>query len=72
MDIPRVGVVELVRDAPDDIQDRWLRIRVDDAPEEILRYGETLRHDVPRRKVSGATTFPVPCGEVSPRSTGLS
>lgn len=40
------ATVEIVRDTPDDIQDRWVRIRVDDGPEEILRYGQTLRLQV--------------------------
>ena len=37
------STLEIVRDAPDDVQDRWVRIYIDDGPEEILRYGETLR-----------------------------
>ncbi len=43
----QVGQIELVRDTPDDIQDRWLRVRIDDSPEEILRYGEVLSREVP-------------------------
>jgi hypothetical protein len=37
------ATLEIVRDTPDDVQDRWVRIYVDDDPVEILRYGETLR-----------------------------
>jgi hypothetical protein len=40
------STIEIVRDTPDDIQDRWVRIFIDDAPKEILRYGETLRRRV--------------------------
>ena len=46
---PRVGrtaTISITRDTPDDIQDRWIRITIDDQPEEILRYGETLTRDV--------------------------
>ena len=32
----------ITRDAPDDVQDRWVRITVDQGDEEILRYGLTL------------------------------
>jgi hypothetical protein len=32
----------ITRDAPDDVQDRWIRIFIDDLPVEILRYGEVL------------------------------
>jgi hypothetical protein len=35
-----------VRDAPDDVQDRWVRLYLDDAPVEILRYGQTLRREL--------------------------
>jgi hypothetical protein len=28
------------------VQDRWVRIFIDDTPEEILRYGETLSREV--------------------------
>lgn len=39
--------ITIIRNAPDDVQDRWIRIYIDDRPEEILRYGETLTRDVP-------------------------
>jgi hypothetical protein len=37
------ATIEIFRDTPDDVQDRWVRIFVDDRAAEILRYGETLR-----------------------------
>lgn len=40
------ATIEIVRDTPDDVQDRWVRIFIDDAPAEILRYGETFRRRV--------------------------
>jgi hypothetical protein len=40
------GIIEIVRDTPDDVQDRWVRIYIDDSPKEILRYGQTLRRQV--------------------------
>jgi hypothetical protein len=40
------ATITITRDAPDDVQDRWIRIYIDDLPEEILRYGETLRRVV--------------------------
>ena len=40
------GVITITRNAPDDVQDRWIRIVIDDSPVEILRYGEVLRRDV--------------------------
>jgi hypothetical protein len=42
-----LGVVEIVRDTAMDIQDRWVRVRIDDGAEEILRYGHRVRFDVP-------------------------
>ena len=39
-------VIQIVRDTPDDVQDRWVRIYFDDGPEEILKYGATLRREV--------------------------
>jgi hypothetical protein len=41
------SIIEILRDTTDDIQDRWIRITIDDAPVEILKYGETLRRQVP-------------------------
>jgi hypothetical protein len=40
------ATLEIVRDTHDDVQDRWVRIYIDDRPKEILRYGETLRRVV--------------------------
>jgi hypothetical protein len=40
------GTLEIVRDTPQDIQDRWVRLYIDDAPAEILRYGETFRREI--------------------------
>jgi hypothetical protein len=45
-DVAPPAVVEVFRDTPHDIQDRWVRIFIDDQPEEILRYGETLRREL--------------------------
>lgn len=44
------ATVEIFRDSPGDIQDRWVRLYIDDDPAEILRYGETFR----RRLTPGA------------------
>jgi hypothetical protein len=41
------ATVEIIRNAADDVQDRWVRIHFDDGPAEILRYGETLRRELP-------------------------
>lgn len=40
------ATIEIFRDTPDDVQDRWVRIFIDDSAAEILRYGETLRRQV--------------------------
>ena len=40
------ATIEIFRDTPEDIQDRWVRLFIDDSPAEILRYGETLRRNV--------------------------
>ena len=40
------GVIEIIRDTADDVQDRWVRIYIDDSPKEILKYGQTLRRVV--------------------------
>jgi hypothetical protein len=42
-----LATIEIFRDTPDDVQDRWVRVYVDDAAAEILRYGETLRRQLP-------------------------
>lgn len=36
------ATLTITRDSPDDVQDRWIRVFVDEAPEEILRYGEVI------------------------------
>ena len=41
------ATITITRDSPDDVQDRWIRIYIDDLPKEILRYGETLTREVP-------------------------
>jgi hypothetical protein len=41
-----LATITITRNAPDDIQDRWVRILIDDTPEEILRYGEVLTRQV--------------------------
>lgn len=40
------ATVEIFRDTQDDVQDRWVRLFIDDEPAEILRYGETFRRQV--------------------------
>jgi hypothetical protein len=40
------ATVEIFRDTQDDVQDRWVRLFVDDDPAEILRYGETFRRQL--------------------------
>ena len=40
------ATIEVFRDTQDDVQDRWVRLFVDDDPAEILRYGETFRRQV--------------------------
>jgi hypothetical protein len=40
------ATVEIVRDTSDDVQDRWVRLFVDDDPPEIVRYGETFRREL--------------------------
>jgi hypothetical protein len=53
------AIVEVFRDTPEDIQDRWVRIYVDDEPEAILRYGETLRRELPpgRHRIKAHNTL---------------
>ena len=41
------ATLTIIRNAPDDVQDRWVRLFIDDGPEEILRYGETLTRALP-------------------------
>jgi hypothetical protein len=43
---PSPATLEIGRDTADDVQDRWVRVYIDDHPAEILRYGETLRREV--------------------------
>jgi hypothetical protein len=40
------ATITITRNSPDDVQDRWIRIFIDDTPEEILRYGEVLTREV--------------------------
>ena len=44
--MPDHAFLEIIRDTPDDVQDRWVRISIDESPEEILKYGQTLRRAV--------------------------
>jgi hypothetical protein len=41
-DIQPYATLTVVRDTPDDVQDRWVRLWVDGKFWEILRYGQTL------------------------------
>jgi hypothetical protein len=51
--------IEIFRDTPDDIQDRWVRLFIDDGGAEILRYGETFRTQVPpgRHRIKAHNTL---------------
>jgi len=42
---PEPATITIFRDTADDVQDRWVRIFIDDAPKEILRYGERLTRE---------------------------
>jgi hypothetical protein len=44
---PPFATIEIVRDTAADVQDRWVRIFINEDPEEILRYGETFRRQLP-------------------------
>lgn len=46
MDIPSSATIEIFRDTREDVQDRWVRLFIDDEPAEILRYGETYRREL--------------------------
>ena len=41
------AILIISRNSADDVQDRWIRIFVDDRPEQILRYGEVMTIDLP-------------------------
>ena len=53
------ATLTIIRNAPDDVQDRWVRVFIDETPEEILRYGETLTRDLPpgRHRVRAHNTL---------------
>lgn len=57
--IAAAAFVEIVRDTPEDVQDRWVRVSVDGGPEQILRYGQTLRLTLPpgRHRVRAHNTL---------------
>jgi hypothetical protein len=40
------ATISISRNAPDDVQDRWIRVNIDDLPQEILKYGEVLTREV--------------------------
>ncbi len=40
------ATIEIFRDTNDDVQDRWVRLFIDDETAEILRYGETFRRQL--------------------------
>jgi hypothetical protein len=40
------ATLTITRDAPDDVQDRWIRIYIDDAEAEILRYGDVMTRPI--------------------------
>lgn len=41
------ATLTFIRNSPDDVQDRWVRLHINEGPEEILRYGETLTRELP-------------------------
>jgi hypothetical protein len=43
---PATATLTISRNAPDDVQDRWVRVVIDGSPEEILRYGHVLRSNI--------------------------
>ena len=43
---PANAKLTITRDAPDDVQDRWVRLVLDGGPEEILRYGHLVTRDI--------------------------
>jgi hypothetical protein len=45
-DTADTATITITRNAPDDVQDRWIRIYVDDTELEILRYGDVIRREV--------------------------
>ena len=53
------GTIEIFRDTPGDIQDRWVRLFIDDEAAEILRYGETYRRELPagRHRIKAHNTL---------------
>jgi hypothetical protein len=53
------AALTLVRNAPDDVQDRWVRVFIDEGKEEILRYGETMTRALPagRHRVRAHNTL---------------
>jgi hypothetical protein len=57
--IPPNATLTLIRNAPDDVQDRWVRVFIDEGPEEILRYGQTLTRELPagRHRVRAHNTL---------------
>jgi hypothetical protein len=46
-DATEQATLTVFRDTPDDVQDRWVRLWVDDTFWEILRYGQTLSRTIP-------------------------
>jgi hypothetical protein len=53
------AAIEIFRDTEYDVQDRWVRLSIDDTAEEILRYGETLRRELPpgRHRIKAHNTL---------------
>jgi hypothetical protein len=53
------ATLTIIRNAPDDVQDRWVRVFIDEGPEEILRYGRTLTRELPagRHRVRAHNTL---------------
>jgi hypothetical protein len=40
------ATLTITRNAPDDVQDRWVRVFIDEGAEEILRYGQVLSREL--------------------------
>ncbi len=53
------ATLTIIRNAPDDVQDRWIRVWLDDEFWEILRYGMTLTRTIPpgRHRVKAHNTL---------------
>jgi hypothetical protein len=58
-DTTEQATLTVIRDTPNDVQDRWVRLWVDGTFWEILRYGHTLSRPIPagHHKLKGHNTL---------------